>query len=150
MHDNQLHTRIQNKTHIFFFYWLPIILYCLLIYLQSSHPAPENLPGLPHLDKFLHLAAYAVLSAMFLRALRTLSIGDNVKWAMMLSIFLSTVYGITDELHQHFVPARSAELADVFADMIGSILGAFIYLKLTERSWPVWIKSWIDKKGNIL
>jgi len=150
MHNIRLHTRIQNKTRTFFFYWLPIILYCLLIYLQSSRPAPENLPGLPHLDKLLHLVAYAVLSAMFLRALKTLSIRDNLKWAVMLSIFLSTLYGITDELHQYFVPARSAELADVFADMTGSVIGAFIYLKLTERSGPVQVKSWIDKKGNIL
>ena len=134
MHNDRVHPRVRNKTRTFFFYWLPIILYCLLIYLQSSRPAPENLSGLPHLDKFLHLAAYAVLSALFLRALKTLSTRENLKRAMMLSIFLSTLYGITDEFHQYFVPARSAELADVFADMTGSVLGAFIYLKLTERS----------------
>jgi len=150
MLNKRLYPPVQKKTHAFFFYWLPIILYCLLIYVQSSRPAPENLTGLPHLDKFLHLAAYAVLSAMFLRALKTLSTRENLKRAMMLSIFLSTLYGITDEFHQHFVPARSAELADVFADMAGSVVGVFIYLKLTGRSEPERVKSWIDKKGNIL
>jgi VanZ family protein len=37
------------------------------------------------------------------------------------------VYGITDEIHQSFVPMRDASMYDVMADSIGSFVGAYFY-----------------------
>ena len=44
-----------------------------------------------------------------------------------LSILCSSLYGISDELHQHFVPFRNADLMDALADIIGSVWGVYVY-----------------------
>jgi VanZ family protein len=114
-------------------YWFPVFLYCLLIFLQSSYPSPESVPDLPYIDKLLHIAVYAILGALLLRAFRSLQIKNNVKLVMLLSVLLSSLYGISDEIHQYFVPYRNADLTDVFANLIGSIIGVYIYQSLYMR-----------------
>ena len=52
---------------------------------------------------------------------------------VMLSVLLSCLYGISDEIHQYFVPYRSADLMDVLADMIGGIMGVYIYQALAGK-----------------
>ena len=44
--------------------------------------------------------------------------------------FAASVYGITDEFHQTFVPGRNADLFDWFMDIIGAVVGAFVSVKL--------------------
>lgn len=39
----------------------------------------------------------------------------------------STLYGISDELHQYYVPYRNADLMDVLADMFGSVCGVYFF-----------------------
>ncbi len=125
----------------FLFYWFPILVYCTLIYIQSSYPSPEEIPQLPYVDKILHFAAYALLSALFLRALKTLPIKDNLRLVMILSITLSSLYGISDEIHQHYVPYRDADIMDALADIIGSIFGVYIYQSIcSERFLKPWRK----------
>ena len=46
------------------------------------------------------------------------------------SLLIGILYGASDELHQSFVPARSAEVHDVFVDAIGVVLGVFLALFL--------------------
>jgi VanZ family protein len=120
-------TSISARFKNFLFYWSPILVYCTLIYIQTSYPSPEEIPSKPYLDKVLHFAAYALLSALFLRALKTLPIKDNIRLIMILGITLSSLYGISDEIHQHYVPYRNADIADALADIIGSIFGVYIY-----------------------
>ncbi len=117
----------------FLFYWLPVFIYCLLIFMQSSYPSPESVPDLPYIDKLLHIAVYALLGALFLRAFRTLRIKNNLKLVMILSILLSSLYGISDEIHQHFVPFRNADFMDALADMIGSVGGVYGYQLLSSK-----------------
>jgi VanZ family protein len=40
----------------------------------------------------------------------------------LLAIAITVGYGVTDEVHQSFVPGRSAERADVYADASGALL----------------------------
>lgn len=79
------------------------------------------------MDKVLHFVAYALLGALFLRAFKTSRIKNNVKLMLILSVLLSSLYGISDEIHQYFVPYRDADLMDVLADMLGGIMGVYIY-----------------------
>jgi len=67
--DQQPDFKIQLKK--FLFYWFPILIYCLLIFIQSSHPSIEHISDWPNIDKVLHFAAYALLGAFFLRDLKT-------------------------------------------------------------------------------
>ncbi len=118
-------------------YWFPIFLYGVLIFIQSSGPAPVRLPDILSFDKLLHMAAYAVLGAMFLRALRTLPLREHPVRILVLSVMLSALYGFSDELHQYFVPARQADLMDALADTLGSIAGVWIYHKIVTPARPV-------------
>ena len=77
-----------KRRHHLTFYWFPVFIYCFLIFLQSSFPASESIPDLRFMDKLLHFFAYALLSAMILRALRRHYEGNRFALAMMLSIGL--------------------------------------------------------------
>lgn len=116
-----------EKLHKFIIYWFPILVYCLLIYIQSSHPSIQSQPDWPFLDKILHFAGYALLGALFLRAFKTTPIKHNLKLVLILSVLLSALYGISDEIHQSFVPFRTADPMDVLADILGSIAGVYLY-----------------------
>jgi VanZ family protein len=89
---------------------------------------------LPHFDKVLHFVAYALLGVLFLRAFKTSRIKNNVKLMLILSILLSSLYGISDEIHQYFVPYRSAELMDVLVDILGGLMGVYIYQAITGKN----------------
>ena len=43
---------------------------------------------------------------------------------VILSALSSSVYGISDEIHQYFVPSRMADIADMAANTVGSFMGA--------------------------
>lgn len=40
--------------------------------------------------------------------------------AMILSLLISILYGISDEIHQMFVPMRTPDMMDLLADGIGA------------------------------
>jgi len=88
---------------------------------------------LPYFDKVLHFVGYALLGALFLRAFKTSRIKHNVKLMVILSVLLSSLYGISDEIHQYFVPYRDAELMDVLADTLGGLMGVYLYQSLAGK-----------------
>jgi len=126
---------LNNK---FLTYWFPILVYCLLIFLQSSRPSPDVTPDWPHVDKVVHFTAYALLGALFLRAFKTTRIKHNLKFILFLSILLSSLYGISDEIHQHFVPYRTADAMDALADITGSVFGVGVF--------SLWIKRYLNPR----
>jgi len=122
--------------------WLPLTAFCLLIFMQSSAAAPESLPQFPHADKLLHTAAYGLLAVLFFRAYCT--IWPRRFAVAGLSILSAGLYGALDELHQSFVPVRSAEGLDLLADFIGAGVGMLLYWRYARRSG---IR--VDKKHRI-
>ena len=44
----------------------------------------------------------------------------------LLSWLAGTLYAVTDEVHQTFVPGRSCEIRDVFIDSCGVLIGALL------------------------
>lgn len=131
-------------------YWLPVGLYCTAIFVQSSFPAMEKIADVPFGDKYLHVVGYAILGSLFFRAFRSRRFKDRLFMAFFYSIAASTGYGISDEIHQYFVPYRSAEIMDVMADMAGSCVGVTAYFLLVKK-YDVFPKhSWIDKLRQFL
>ena len=111
-------------------YWLPLFIFCGFIFIQSSYPSPEYVITFALSDKLMHVLAYAIMGILFFRAYGTLPVKNNLSLLTGLSIVSASLFGLSDEIHQYFVPGRSAELWDLIADVIGSLSGVFIY-----RAW---------------
>lgn len=106
----------------------PYIAGVVAIWLVSSMerpPVPEQLVFW-NSDKLLHLLAYAVLACLALIAVHRLRRG--ALWAFL----MSAVYGVVDEVHQSFVPGRSASGLDLIADALGAALVAVAWLIATR------------------
>lgn len=95
---------------------------------QSSFPVPR---GIFSFDKVIHLVEYAVLALLVARALRP--------WphAAFGAIVLATLYGVSDEFHQSFVPGRSSDPYDAIADGLGALLGAAAFTFHSRRGLRV-------------
>ena len=72
----------------------------------------------------LSLTLSPALAALLLRGLA------GARWrgvkvrAAALAVLLATLYGVTDEAHQWFVPGRTAEVTDLVADALGAAVAA--------------------------
>ena len=102
--------------------WLPVALHLAAVFYLSSQPDPLPAVAAGLWDKGLHFLAYGTLGALLLFALRSSGVG-RVR-ALLLAVAGASLYGVTDELHQAFVPGRSCELLDLVADVLGSAAGA--------------------------
>jgi VanZ family protein len=127
---------IQSKLRNLLICWLPLIIYCLAIFFQSGQPGPESIPDVRFLDKFLHFGAYGLLGILFFRAFETLPLKNFKNLLILISIGSATLYGISDEIHQYFVPSRQADIMDVIANTIGSICGVYFYYRWKNRKAP--------------
>lgn len=106
-------------------YWLPVYVYAGAIFYLSSVsvlPAPEQQFGITVSDAIKHIIEYAVLSFLLFRAFTNSNSTSIKRKAYLLAIAISILYGITDELHQFFVPERVCSGLDVLFDGIGSSL----------------------------
>jgi VanZ family protein len=127
--------------------WLPVVLWAAVIFGLSSISGDRLPPvDLPSADKLAHLLVYAVLGALVLRGVdrgrpphakakanakaegtRALRARDFV-----VAIALTTLYGVSDEIHQRWTPNRSPDWHDVVADALGAALGS---LALVATRW---------------
>ena len=94
----------------------------------------------PHIEqihydfrKFCHLAEYAILALLLWRAFRQACGNKSVapehnaggwNWAEAgLALSIVFLYGASDEIHQAFVPNRTAQISDVLIDTLGGAAG---------------------------
>ncbi|MGH8637920.1 MAG: VanZ family protein [Burkholderiales bacterium] len=96
-----------------------------LIFTASSMSDPGAPPG-GLSDKGAHVTAYAALGASLIRALAGGRSTAMTPRRILFAIVLATVYGLSDELHQSFVPERTPDVMDLAADAIGATAGALI------------------------
>ncbi len=109
-------------------FWLPVLVYLVLIFVLSSSSKPVFAETeIPFFDKFLHTIEYAVLGFLLIRGLKNSRLWLSNGYFILFAVVLATLYGISDEFHQHFVPNRNASLGDVFFDCIGSVIGSVVY-----------------------
>lgn len=110
--------------------WIGVAAWAALLFGLSSLPAgatPTAPISFPGDDKVVHAALYAVLGGLLRVALGRA--GPAVAFA--------AAFGVTDELHQAFVPGRDADALDWLADVVGALLGAV----LAARAWRAWRAS---------
>ncbi len=122
-------------------YWVPAFAYMALIFLLSSmHLTAPAIEDVPFQDKGVHFLEYLVLGSLCAYATRHTWPAHAALRTHALGFFLSTAWGFSDELHQAFVPGRSADVADLFADALGSLAGVGLFVAvglLRRRASPL-------------
>ena len=109
--------------------WAAPLLWAGVIFRFSALPG-SSIPG--RFAEFGHLGEYAVFGALLYVALRTdLSRGQ----AFSAAIVIASLYGITDEFHQHFVVMRTPDVLDWAMDTLGATVGAGL-ARAVEARWP--------------
>jgi VanZ family protein len=107
-------------------WWIPAAALAAAIFVLSSIPG-SAFPPVHVSDKLVHAAVYAPLGALVATALRRghgLAAGARL---VVVATAIAAAYGVSDEIHQMFVPFRSAELLDAVADAVGAVLGAAVH-----------------------
>lgn len=107
-------------------WWLAAFGWAALIFWLSSSPDAQGgadvLGLLPFGDKLAHALAFGVLATFAYLA-------SGRFW---LALGLAAAYGLTDELHQAFVPGRSPDVRDWLADALGALLALSAVRYLTQ------------------
>ena len=105
--------------------WLPVLVWAAVIFAFSS--VPDLGTGLGGWDlllrKLAHTAEYALLGALFVRAIGRSS----------LAFTLTVLYAASDEIHQTFVEGRVGAVHDVAIDAIGAAIGIALYRSVRMR-----------------
>lgn len=107
--------------------WLPATLYMLLIWTLSSFPMVTSVEEVPFKDKGVHFVEYGVLAVLLCYALRGSFPERSLRFALFYGALGTVLWGLLDEIHQAYVPSRSADPRDVMADVLGALLGAGVY-----------------------
>jgi len=97
-----------------------------MIFLLSATPKIPKIPGPPYMHFVVHFFEYLGFGLIVLVALRSRKM-DN---PLIAAGIICVLYGISDEVHQLFVPGRIADVGDVLADSLGSLAG----IALTDRA----------------
>ncbi len=92
----------------------------LIFFLSNQTGASLPLPHIPNIDKLDHFLIYALLAAASLYAFPAPVRRRRAPFVGVLVILLCTLYGITDEFHQSFVPGRCVSGWDLLADTVGA------------------------------
>ena len=113
----------KNFGILFVKFWLPVYFYAAVIFFLSSMPPPPAVAQPPFMDKIFHLGEYAIFGFLLARAFKSSQKGYFASNFRLLAIGCAVIYGLTDELHQAFVPFREASLFDLLFDGLGATLG---------------------------
>jgi VanZ family protein len=110
--------------------WPPALLWVTAIFYLSSQSRPlgRRWPSLP--SALAHLFEFAVLAALLHRALA--ADPRRRQRAVAPAFVLTALYAASDEVHQVFVPERTATPTEYGLDLLGALLG------LSVRQW--WLR----------
>lgn len=106
----------------------------IIIHILTGKSVDSNNPTIQMVEtiirKLAHYTIYTIGGFLIMNYAYTTD--KSLKEKILYSICFGGGYAITDELHQFFVPDRSARLFDVGIDTLGVITGVVIYLLLKK------------------
>jgi VanZ family protein len=127
--------------------WGPAVLWAIAIFYvsaQNTWTVFEGPPLVSALRKLGHVFEYAVLALLVGRGLLALFTGWGKKHATrrvllrvwQLGVVVSTLYAMTDEFHQLFVPKRVGYIWDVLVDALSATaaLGIWYIVRVRRRA----------------
>ena len=83
---------------------------------------------LPIIRKIAHFSIYTVVGFSIMGFMCTFDMKNIFK--LLISFGVGVTYAISDEVHQYFIPGRSARVLDVCIDSAGVLTGIFILISL--------------------
>jgi len=111
--------------------YVPAIVVMIVIFIASHLPGDQiHPPDFFDYDKFWHALEYAVLAVTILFA-RHPPAHDFLQHVFIFTFCVA--YAITDEIHQYFIPLRSADVLDVCADTLGALAAGSGWYLLNRR-----------------
>ncbi|MDQ6975351.1 MAG: VanZ family protein [Mariprofundaceae bacterium] len=79
-------------------------------------------------DKYVHATFWAILAMAIWHAITPQNAPLKFKY-ILISLLIASTLGALDEFHQYFIPSRSCDILDWFADSVGAALTlATLYL----------------------
>ena len=124
------------------FVWGPAVLVMAVLFAASSASDTTAVPAVLS-DTILHLGVYALLGITVFRALADARFERLTPGRAAGTVLFCTLYGLSDEFHQSFVPGRTPDAMDLVADAAGAALGAGTLLLLKV----VWLRARTDSKS---
>ncbi len=113
-------------------YVVPLLLYCLLIFCLSAQSDPGRLSPFPVPDKIAHLLEYTGFGFLLMRMLVYLKPERDVVQHLIWVLSGALLYGLSDEIHQYFVPGREFSWMDLLADGAGGYFGARLWMVFSK------------------
>jgi len=115
--------------------WLWPVLVAGLIIAASSRSRVAAPEGIAHVDKIAHFSVYGLLATLLCR----LQPGwRGAAWGLA----GASLFGMTDEWHQSFVPGRATDVGDWVADTAGAAVAVGLYAGVgwyrRALEMPVW------------
>ena len=110
---------------------LPALAYMASIFYSSSGPITSpTLNAIP--DYYLHSLGYSLMCVLLFWGLHEGFDVSKGHGGYSLPTLITVLYGISDEFHQSFVPARDSEVKDVISDSVGALLG-IVFIIIVRR-----------------
>lgn len=140
---------MKNKSAFFLFllWGSALLLWMTVIFFFSSLSGsayPYEAPLLYYVErKGAHVLEYAVLMFFTARFIRLCFPRETFEKIIYLAAALSLTYGVSDEIHQLFVPYRQGRITDVLIDGVGVIVmaGMLVLAKKYSKSTSEEIQS---------
>jgi VanZ family protein len=99
------------------------VLYCAALFWLSSTANPIRFePAFPGEDKLVHAGLYAGLALLVSLGTHRRIPPPNPFVRFWAPVVFASLYGVSDEFHQYFVPGRTPDIWDICADAAGALL----------------------------
>ena len=123
-----MHPVPSNPAHAPARRWLPPTAWMALIFILSAVPG-DRYPriDLPDADKGMHAILFLPLGWLLGRAMPRRGSGPPLPFPdrqALIAIGIGALYGLSDEIHQLWVPHRSFSLLDLAVDILAIAAGA--------------------------
>lgn len=118
--------------------WVQLVwplLVAALVIVASSRSRVAAPAGIANIDKIGHFLVYGLLATLVCRM--------RPGWrGAVIGLVAASIFGVTDEWHQSYVPGRSSDPMDWVADTLGAALAVSLYagwpLYRRVLEWPLW------------
>lgn len=124
------------KIKIFLNLWLPVFVWCSVIFLLSSMPTIETTKIFWWdfvMKKTAHIIEYGILYFLVYRA-ATRGFSKSINQSVIVYCLLfGLIYAFSDEYHQSFTPGRHSKLRDVGFDLTGMLLSLYLIKKFKNK-----------------